>query len=568
MHLTSVLWLAWGMALLLLPMGRAVCGLLTNSPLPTLSPSALLLAVVGVLLTPRLPRRSAKTRRHALLAALALACAALASYVPALTSSGNLIPTGAGKLIQALAYLGWGLHAPVVDASRAHAIRANLPFLSACAGYLFLASSSLVPAAADIPGPWRLAAAAAFSSALVLLTALFLRCRAKRAAAGLDVDPSIEGVVDSDRLGRLTPREREVVSRLLAGASQSGVARDLGIKPSTVGTYKSRACEKLSVASLGELEHDAAVARRSEVTSRTPHIREIRLKAAGAALVFAAALVSGLLRDMRQVQLISPLTLLGLGTAACAVAAGRNEALALAGRTDAERRPSDGITALCGALILRGIAYASLPAFVVVLVLIAVSASWAVLHACRPSTAGACQTHLDVVPPIAFFLGACTSLSPASPEIVSLGGLSVDPGSIYLVASLVLVASQARAAYLAALSRADASDGPQDEGRSLFYLRSQGLGDLEAKAVLMTARGESRAVICERLCISEGTLNSYRRRGYARLGVHSREELAHLLSHSVSLGSDGGGGQEEGILEKVVQLARDLAKTDSQRQDR
>lgn len=567
MHLTSVLWLAWGMALLLLPMGGAVWGLLTNSPLPMLSPSALLLAVVGVLLAPRLPQRSARARRRALPTALALACAALASYAPTLASPGDPAPTGAGKLIQALALLGWGLHAPVSDAPQEHAIRANLPFLTACAGYLFFTCSSLVPAASDAPGAWRLAAASIFSAALILLVALFLRWHATSTLTTRDTGLPTEWGAGSDKLGRLTPREREVVSRLLAGASQSGIARDLGIKPSTVGTYKSRACEKLGVSSLDELTYDAVVAQRPEANDGTPSPTRVRLKVTGAALVFAAALASGLLRGLRQVQLISPLVLLGLGVAACTVAAGRNTTMTPADRADSERRPWDSVAALCGALVLRGIAYASLPAFVAVLVLIAVSASWAVIHACRPSTTGADQTHLDAVGPLAFFLGTCVSLSPASPDIVSLDWLDIEPRSIYLVASLVLVVSQARAAYLAALSRADASDGPQDESRSLFYLRSQGLGDLEAKAVLMTARGESRAAVCDRLCISEGTLNSYRRRGYARLGVHSREELAHLLSRSVSRRA-GGGGPEEGILAALVELARGVAGTGHQRQGR
>ena len=51
----------------------------------------------------------------------------------------------------------------------------------------------------------------------------------------------------------LTEREREVVEALVTGSTQAQVAEALAISPSSVATYRSRACEKLGVASLGEL---------------------------------------------------------------------------------------------------------------------------------------------------------------------------------------------------------------------------------------------------------------------------------------------------------------------------
>ena len=51
----------------------------------------------------------------------------------------------------------------------------------------------------------------------------------------------------------LTEREREVVEALVTGSTQVQVAEALAISPSTVATYRARACEKLGVASLDEI---------------------------------------------------------------------------------------------------------------------------------------------------------------------------------------------------------------------------------------------------------------------------------------------------------------------------
>lgn len=74
-----------------------------------------------------------------------------------------------------------------------------------------------------------------------------------------------------------------------------------------------------------------------------------------------------------------------------------------------------------------------------------------------------------------------------------------------------------------------------DDLRAFLYLEGRGLGKTEAKVVLMTARGATRAEICSSLFISPGTVNSHRAHGYAQLGVHSRDELAQLLERDAGL---------------------------------
>jgi DNA-binding CsgD family transcriptional regulator len=52
---------------------------------------------------------------------------------------------------------------------------------------------------------------------------------------------------------RLTPRERAVCARALAGQTVHGVASELGIRPPTVATLRRRAYAKLNISSLNEL---------------------------------------------------------------------------------------------------------------------------------------------------------------------------------------------------------------------------------------------------------------------------------------------------------------------------
>lgn len=53
---------------------------------------------------------------------------------------------------------------------------------------------------------------------------------------------------------KLSHREFEIVNLLLAGKSITAIGQELHIKPSTVGTYKSRIFSKLHVATLFELK--------------------------------------------------------------------------------------------------------------------------------------------------------------------------------------------------------------------------------------------------------------------------------------------------------------------------
>lgn len=69
--------------------------------------------------------------------------------------------------------------------------------------------------------------------------------RAEEAAAG--------AAELTERLATLTPREREVLERLVAGQANKTIAFDLGTSPRTVEVQRARVMEKMGARSLAEL---------------------------------------------------------------------------------------------------------------------------------------------------------------------------------------------------------------------------------------------------------------------------------------------------------------------------
>jgi len=76
----------------------------------------------------------------------------------------------------------------------------------------------------------------------------------KALAADVAVRCAIDGSESFDQhLTMLTPREREVLNKLLEGGTSKHIARDLGISPRTVEAHRQHVLHKLEVGSIREL---------------------------------------------------------------------------------------------------------------------------------------------------------------------------------------------------------------------------------------------------------------------------------------------------------------------------
>jgi two-component system response regulator FixJ len=64
----------------------------------------------------------------------------------------------------------------------------------------------------------------------------------------------------AEKLGRLTPREREVLEELVAGRSNKEAGLELGISPRTVEIHRARLMEKMAADSLAQLVRQALAA--------------------------------------------------------------------------------------------------------------------------------------------------------------------------------------------------------------------------------------------------------------------------------------------------------------------
>ncbi len=77
-----------------------------------------------------------------------------------------------------------------------------------------------------------------------------INARARRASAGALSDSMIPDFPGNDSL---TPREREVLSQIAAGASNKEAGRHLGISPRTIEVHRARIMEKLGARNAADL---------------------------------------------------------------------------------------------------------------------------------------------------------------------------------------------------------------------------------------------------------------------------------------------------------------------------
>ena len=274
----------------------------------------------------------------------------------------------------------------------------------------------------------------------------------------------------------LTDRERAVAQGLLSGRTQAQIAQCLSISASTVATYRSRACEKLGIASLDELDPVVPDDKNNDVIDVGSPLMP------GLFVVgFCGAKLLGLLVTSFSVaNALLALAILALPPAIVLVVARTR-------RLHSWVRPSmtPRLAFLCAAVALQGLLLGGLPG--------------------------------QSSPVINFF-----GLMSVSNDWLSVAAMVGYPLGVLWLASAAL------------LPRDELVEGLlADEDRCVLYLRGRGLGELEARVVTLIASGAGTQLICERLHVAPGTVNAYRARAYTRLGVHSSRELAELLARDV-----------------------------------
>lgn len=274
----------------------------------------------------------------------------------------------------------------------------------------------------------------------------------------------------------LTERERAVAQGLLAGHTQAQIGQILSISASSVATYRARACEKLGIASLDELDPVIPDDRYNDaIDVGSPLVPGLLV------VGFCGAKLIGLLTASFSVaNALFVLAILVLPPA-IAFAAARARRL----RPWARPSMTTRCAFLCGAVALQGLLLGGLP---------------------------------GTNPPIISIFGI-VSIDINWVYIATVVGYPL--GVLWLASAVLLPKDEVAEAFLA------------DEERCVLYLRGRGLGELESRVVTWIASGTGTQLICDRLHVAPGTVNAYRARAYARLGVHSRRELAGLLARDV-----------------------------------
>ena len=274
----------------------------------------------------------------------------------------------------------------------------------------------------------------------------------------------------------LTEREREVVEALVTGSTQAQVAEALAISPSTVATYRTRACEKLGVASLSE------IAPREVGAAVIPPAMGVT--SFGALPLMVMALCAGLtLRLLTRVvvtradalsQALSILAVLAALVVPWLVLLGHARLRDMRVRP---RRLTTGLSVVLLALLVAGTL---------------VGGGWYGVELVLDFAMLSVNAFAPIAYAVALAVLAPHLLWPKTRESMRL-----------------------------------------DEERCVLYLRGRGAGELQAHVLVKIALGLSTPEVCEVLHVAPGTVNAYRAQGYELLGVHTSRQLADLLAKDV-----------------------------------
>ena len=274
----------------------------------------------------------------------------------------------------------------------------------------------------------------------------------------------------------LTEREREVVEALVTGSTQAQVAEALAISPSTVATYRARACERLGVVSLDEVlprEVGAAVVPPA-----------MGVTSSGALPLMVMALCAGLTLRLLTRVVVTSADALSQALSILAVLASLVVPwlvlLGYARLRDMRVRPrrlTTGLSVVLLALLVAGTL---------------VGGGWYGVELVLDFATLSVNAFAPIAYAVALAVLAPHLLWPKTRESMRL-----------------------------------------DEERCVLYLRGRGAGELQEHVLVKIALGLSTPEVCEVLHVAPGTVNAYRAQGYELLGVHTSRQLADLLAKDV-----------------------------------
>lgn len=364
-----------------------------------------------------------------------------------------------------------------------------------------------------------------------LILWLLLRARPQDKGAS-----SSEPSAPTYNLESLSERQQQVLSMASDGLSDAEIAQSLGLAPGTVSNHKRRGLERLGLAGVADLCENAHAQNEqalAEVPLRRPIVKAIPVIGVAALICIAPFIPTA--PDTAYCLAIV------LGLLTCFTSA----LLQPQSRGSADRQSKEVQelqSSICAFSFVLGIGIALCWSFPNTVTAIAVCASVfliaSVSFSGRIATKGASRPRssglriADDTTPHATLAFLAAGLILAAHASQLLGMLPATASRCHLVAQLCIVVTTVRlTGILMRLGQANATDkaaGSTSATKEAF-LRSKGVGDLEAEVLTLSAQGYTRPQICDLLHIAAGTVNSSRASAYKKLGIHSKDELLRLL---------------------------------------
>jgi len=412
----------------------------------------------------------------------------------------------------------------------------ELMLTALCSAQVNLDSQSAVALRGAALG-YAIALAAYILIALLISLILWLLLRARpRDGEGVSSETS----APTHNLESLSERQRQVLTMASDGLSDTEIAQSLCLTPGTVSNHKRRGLERLGLPGVADLrENDRAQDAQAvaELPPRRPVAKAIL--GIGAMVLICIAPFVPAAPDIAYCLAL----FLGLITCLASMILPQSQSR---GFTDRQNKEVQELQSnVCAFSFVLGIGIALCWSFSSTVTAIAVCASLFLIvgggFSGRIATKGTPSPHSSglriaddtTLSTALAFMAAGLILAAHASQL--LGMLPATASRCHLVTQLCVAITAVRlTGILIRLGRVNAaSEAPVNASTyTEAFLRSKGVGDLEAEVLTLSAQGYTRPQICDLLHIATGTVNSCRASAYKKLGIHSKGELLRLLEET------------------------------------